>query len=80
LPVPLRAILYCSPLGRVMVPGLPALAAMKAVLAVALNASSAARTATGAASSNAKTKDKNRIPFPDKGGRGVRRAHCDCFS
>jgi hypothetical protein len=45
-----------------MVPGLPALAAMKAALAAALNESSA-RTAQGAITSNANSQGLYRIPL-----------------
>src|SRR5262245_29659295 len=46
LPVPLRRIRYCKPLGRAMVPGLAALAARKAALALAPRGSSAAAAET----------------------------------
>ena len=54
MPVPLREMRYCNPLGRVIVPGLAALLARKAVLAAALKASSAARAANDTPSNSIK--------------------------
>src|ERR1044071_1039184 len=61
LPVPLRRMRYCKPLGRAMVPDLAALAARKAELALAPRGSSAAKLTDETDSKTARRTDFTRM-------------------